>query len=176
MSAYVDDSPADERIVELAKNSTSRLEILWDEVGYTPEEKRRQMEGLIDGFRTLCENKVRYGRSLTSADTPACTPSVGCCRRGCIGCLTSKDVVAVSRFRRNVYAYSYQCLQQTKCHDEHIVVNNRDTIRAFPITTLLGEAGGGREEPVPHFYRRCQGQDQKFSRGSRSRQPSGNSG
>lgn len=59
MSAYVDDAPADGRIVELAKETTSRLEVLWDEVGYTSEEKRRQMQGLIDGFQTLCENKVR---------------------------------------------------------------------------------------------------------------------
>lgn len=58
MSDYVDGPPADGRIVELAKQTTSRLEILWDEVGYTPEEKRRQMQGLIDGFQTLCENKV----------------------------------------------------------------------------------------------------------------------
>lgn len=59
MSAYVDGTPADGRIVDLAKQTTSRLEILWDEVGYTPEEKRRQMVGLIDGFQTLCENKVK---------------------------------------------------------------------------------------------------------------------
>ncbi|CAM9095244.1 unnamed protein product, partial [Laminaria digitata] len=59
MSAYVDGPPADGRIVELAKQTTSRLEILWDEVGYTPEEKRRQMQGLIDGFQTLCENKEK---------------------------------------------------------------------------------------------------------------------
>lgn len=55
-------APAGGRIaelVELAKQTTSRLGILWDEVGYTPQEKDRQMEGLIDGFRTLCENKVR---------------------------------------------------------------------------------------------------------------------
>lgn len=58
MSAYVDDAPADERIVNLAKQTTSRLEGLWDEVGYTSEEKRRQMQGLVDGFQTLCENKV----------------------------------------------------------------------------------------------------------------------
>lgn len=58
MSAYVDDAPADGRIVELAKETTSRLEVLWDEVGYTSEEKRRQMQGLIDGFQTLCQNKV----------------------------------------------------------------------------------------------------------------------
>lgn len=61
MSAYVDDAPADGRIVELAKQTTSRLEVLWDEVGYTSEEKRRQMQGLIDGFQTLCENKVCDG-------------------------------------------------------------------------------------------------------------------
>ncbi|CAN0522093.1 unnamed protein product, partial [Ectocarpus sp. 12 AP-2014] len=60
MSAYVDDAPAaDGRIVELAKQTTSRLEVLWDEVGYTSDEKRRQMQGLVDGFQTLCENKVR---------------------------------------------------------------------------------------------------------------------
>lgn len=57
MAAYVD-APADGRIVDLAKQTTSRLEVLWDKVGYTPEEKRRQMQGLIDGFQTLCENKV----------------------------------------------------------------------------------------------------------------------
>lgn len=54
-------APAGGRIaelVELAKQTTCRLGILWDEVGYTPQEKDRQMEGLIDGFRTLCENKV----------------------------------------------------------------------------------------------------------------------
>lgn len=70
MSAYVDDAPADGRIVDLARQTTSCLEVLWDEVGYTPEEKRRQMQGLIDGFQTLCENKVctslglRVGRWL----------------------------------------------------------------------------------------------------------------
>lgn len=58
MSAYTDDAPPDGRIVELVKQTTSRLEILWDEVGYTLEEKRRQMQGLIDGVQTLCENKV----------------------------------------------------------------------------------------------------------------------
>ena len=64
MSGYVDGPPADGRIVELAKQTTSRLEILWDEVGYTPEEKRRQMQGLIDGFQTLCENKVKHALLL----------------------------------------------------------------------------------------------------------------
>lgn len=64
MSSYVDGPPADGRIVELAKQTTSRLEILWDEVGYTPEEKRRQMQGLIDGFQTLCENKVKHVLAL----------------------------------------------------------------------------------------------------------------
>lgn len=72
MSAYVDDAPsADGRIVDLAKQTTSRLEVLWDEVGYTSEEKRRQMQGLIDGFQTLCENKVGESclRCLFSSET-----------------------------------------------------------------------------------------------------------
>lgn len=68
MSAYVDDAPAaDGRIVELAKQTTSRLEVLWDEVGYTSEEKRRQMQGLVDGFQTLCENKVRLSLPTRSS-------------------------------------------------------------------------------------------------------------
>eukprot|EP00752_Nemacystus_decipiens_P008014 g7161.t1 len=66
MSAYVDDTPADGRIVDLAKQTTSRLEVLWDEVGYTPEEKRRQMQGLIDGFKTLCENKEKQEEGVKS--------------------------------------------------------------------------------------------------------------
>lgn len=53
-------------LVELASQTTSRLEILWDEVGYTSDEKRRQMKGLIDGFRTLCENKVRCALDVSS--------------------------------------------------------------------------------------------------------------
>lgn len=72
MSAYVDDAPADGRIVELAKQTTSRLEVLWDEVGYTSEEKRRQMQGLIDGFQTLCENKV-WKESLGALSLDPCT-------------------------------------------------------------------------------------------------------
>lgn len=69
-AAYEDDPPADGRIVELAKHTTARLEVLWDEVGYSPEEKRRQMKGLIDGFQTLCENKVKtHARSLTRTRT-----------------------------------------------------------------------------------------------------------
>ncbi|CAM9431919.1 unnamed protein product [Ascophyllum nodosum] len=62
MAAYIDGMPANGRIaelVELARRTTSRLAILWEEVGYSDEEKGRQMEGLIDGFRTLCENKER---------------------------------------------------------------------------------------------------------------------
>lgn len=58
---HIDTAPSGSRIAELvglATQTTSRLEILWDEVGYSPDEKRRQMEGLINGFRTLCENKV----------------------------------------------------------------------------------------------------------------------
>lgn len=70
MSAYVDDAPADGRIVELAKQTTSRLEVLWDEVGYTSEEKRRQMQGLIDGFQTLCENKVCEGEPCCLVTRP----------------------------------------------------------------------------------------------------------
>ncbi|CAM9748161.1 unnamed protein product [Ectocarpus sp. 8 AP-2014] len=67
MSAYVDDAPAaDGRIVELAKQTTSRLEVLWDEVGYTSEEKRRQMQGLVDGFQTLCENKEKQEEGVKS--------------------------------------------------------------------------------------------------------------
>ncbi|CAM9595800.1 unnamed protein product [Ectocarpus sp. 12 AP-2014] len=67
MSAYVDDAPAaDGRIVELAKQTTSRLEVLWDEVGYTSDEKRRQMQGLVDGFQTLCENKEKQEEGVKS--------------------------------------------------------------------------------------------------------------
>lgn len=58
----VDVGPAGGRIAELvalATETTNRLEKLWDEVGYSSCEKRRQMGGLLDGFRTLCENKVR---------------------------------------------------------------------------------------------------------------------
>ncbi|CAM9223821.1 unnamed protein product, partial [Hapterophycus canaliculatus] len=66
MSAYVDDAPADGRIVELAKETTARLEVLWDEVGYTSDEKRRQMQGLIDGFQTLCENKEKQEEGVKS--------------------------------------------------------------------------------------------------------------
>lgn len=70
MSAYVDGTSPDGRIaelVELAKQTTSRLQILWDEVGYTAQEKGRQMEGLINGFQTICENKVRR-----AAPPPSC--------------------------------------------------------------------------------------------------------
>lgn len=59
--AHVDVAPAGGRIAELVAlvtQTTSRLEILWDEVGYSSDEKCRQMQGLLDGFRTLCENKV----------------------------------------------------------------------------------------------------------------------
>lgn len=45
-------------LVGQAKQTTSRLEVIWNEVGYTPDEKRRQMMDLVDGFRNLCEKKV----------------------------------------------------------------------------------------------------------------------
>lgn len=69
MSTFIDGVPAGGRImelVELAKRTTSRLAELWEEVGYSNEEKARQMEGLIDGFRTLCENKVRLSVKVSS--------------------------------------------------------------------------------------------------------------
>lgn len=69
MSTFIDGVPAGGRImelVELAKRTTSRLAELWEEVGYSNEEKARQMEGLIDGFRTLCENKVRLSLVIVS--------------------------------------------------------------------------------------------------------------
>lgn len=60
--AKVEVAPMQSRVAELeemANQTTSRLEALWDEVGYTSEEKRRQMQGFLDAFRTLCQNKVR---------------------------------------------------------------------------------------------------------------------
>jgi hypothetical protein len=33
-------------------------------VGYSPDEKRRQLEGLLSGFKTLCEEKVRFSQTL----------------------------------------------------------------------------------------------------------------
>lgn len=67
---HVDVGPAGGRIAELvalATETTNRLERLWDEVGYSSGEKRRQMGGLLDGFRTLCENKVSGGTMLSPA-------------------------------------------------------------------------------------------------------------
>lgn len=84
MSAYVDDAPADGRIVDLAKQTTSRLEVLWDEVGYTPEEKRRQMQGLIDGFQTLCENKVSRVGVLVASVPESCYTILLCTK--CMVC------------------------------------------------------------------------------------------
>ena len=75
MAAYIDGMPANGRIaelVELARRTTSRLAILWEEVGYSDEEKGRQMEGLIDGFRTLCENKVSRAKSKSRRVCSVC--------------------------------------------------------------------------------------------------------
>ncbi|CAM9344068.1 unnamed protein product [Sphacelaria rigidula] len=63
----VDVGPAGGRIAELvalATETTNRLEKLWDEVGYSSCEKRRQMGGLLDGFRTLCENKEKQEQGV----------------------------------------------------------------------------------------------------------------
>lgn len=141
MSAYVDDAPADGRIVELAKQTTSRLEVLWDEVGYTSEEKRRQMQGLIDGFQTLCENKVCEG------ELPFVTRSMNkvipdAVRGGC-GVICD-STIAVG------------------CPSPLLVHN---WLRRLRIT---GKARRGREKPVHHLYRGCEGQDQDVAEDSRT--------
>ncbi|CAM9126956.1 unnamed protein product [Choristocarpus tenellus] len=51
-------------LVALASETSVNLESVWDEVGYSADEKRRQMEGLLSGFRALCMDKEKEERGV----------------------------------------------------------------------------------------------------------------
>ena len=48
----------------LASNTATELEDVWDEVGYTPEERASQLSDLLTAFRNLCEDKVAEERGV----------------------------------------------------------------------------------------------------------------
>ncbi|CAM9160246.1 unnamed protein product [Discosporangium mesarthrocarpum] len=51
-------------LVALATKTSAKLEEVWDEVGYSPAEKKLQMDGLLDGFKTLCLEKEKEERGV----------------------------------------------------------------------------------------------------------------
>jgi len=64
-----------ESLITLASTTASKLEEVWEEVGYTPEERANQIAELLSDFRRLCDEKVteekniaeRYRQSICSA-------------------------------------------------------------------------------------------------------------
>ncbi|KAG5176677.1 hypothetical protein JKP88DRAFT_282697 [Tribonema minus] len=51
-------------LVILATETSRHLETVWDEVGYSTDEKHRQLEGLMAGFQRLCADKIREEESV----------------------------------------------------------------------------------------------------------------
>ena len=53
-----------ESLTTLASFTAHQLEEIWDEVGYTPEERASQLSDLLVKFRDLCETKVAEERGV----------------------------------------------------------------------------------------------------------------
>jgi protein regulator of cytokinesis 1 len=53
-----------ESLTTLASSTAHQLEEIWDEVGYTPEERASQLSDLLVKFRDLCETKVAEERGV----------------------------------------------------------------------------------------------------------------
>lgn len=47
-----------ETLNALASTTAQQLEAIWDEVGYTPEERASQLSELLENFRGLCEHQI----------------------------------------------------------------------------------------------------------------------
>eukprot|EP00536_Pseudo-nitzschia_multiseries_P006394 jgi/Psemu1/239361/estExt_Genewise1.C_1340091 len=47
-----------ETLNALASSTAQQLEEIWDEVGYTPQERASQLSDLLENFRSQCENKI----------------------------------------------------------------------------------------------------------------------
>lgn len=53
-----------ESLTQLAASTAHRLEEVWDEVGYNPEERASQLSDLLVKFRDLCDNKIAEERGV----------------------------------------------------------------------------------------------------------------
>jgi len=53
-----------ESIISLASSTATKLEKVWDEVGYTPEERANQIAELLAEFRRLCDHKVKEEKNI----------------------------------------------------------------------------------------------------------------
>jgi len=51
-------------IKSLATSTAAQLEKVWDEVGYTAEERTTQLSDLLTEFRTLCSTKIAYEKGV----------------------------------------------------------------------------------------------------------------
>ena len=55
-----------ESLTTLASGTAHQLEEIWDEVGYSPEERASQLSDLLVKFRDLCETKVAEERGVAA--------------------------------------------------------------------------------------------------------------
>lgn len=53
-----------ENLTQLATSTGHQLEEIWDEVGYSPEDRAAQLSDLIVQFRDICENKIAEERGV----------------------------------------------------------------------------------------------------------------
>ena len=53
-----------ESLINLASTTASKLDEIWEEVGYTPEERANQIAELLSEFRRLCEGKVTEEKNI----------------------------------------------------------------------------------------------------------------
>ena len=53
-----------ETLNALAISTSNQLEIEWDELGCSPEERADQLTDLLSGFRRLCEEKINSERMV----------------------------------------------------------------------------------------------------------------
>lgn len=54
-----------ETLTQLASSTGHQLEEIWDEVGYSPEDRAAQLSDLIVQFRDICENKISEERAVS---------------------------------------------------------------------------------------------------------------
>ena len=45
-------------LTELASSTASELESIWEIVGYSADEKHRQLESLLNDFKEMCSSKI----------------------------------------------------------------------------------------------------------------------
>ena len=55
-----------ESVTAIATSTASELEQIWDEVGYTPEERAAQISELLTVLQRICEDKVTEERDVAA--------------------------------------------------------------------------------------------------------------